>query len=879
MVRYSFCFIAVVVFVLGRDCACQDVVDLKTGAVGTYLTLKQLRTTGSVLHVVAHPDDEDGAMLAYCARGLGVRTMLFSITRGEGGANRISSHFFDELGALRTLEHLKAASYYGNELFYSRAADYGYSKTLAEAMTQWNNGIPILEDLVEVIRREQPTVLLSRFRGDPRDGHGHHQMAGVLSRLAFDAAADPRQFPQQLERGLHPWQVKKLYVGVRAGRRGGEAAGWTIALPTGTYDPMLGKSYAQIARFGLGFQRSQGVWGHEGDPGPQTSHYRLVKQVGVEHPAESETSLFDSISTTLSGLVPLSHDSEQAAAARKQLAAMDEALTTLWSQWKPGEPLKMVSSLVRQLEALRSLKTDFEAAEAASVRHIQQELLRKQRQLERAIVLALGLQLDCWAVGGDERPIRHASPGQRVKTYVRLANRNSRWPVTVSELVATAPNVVARKQGQGELAPRAIFETEFDIQFQRESAPTRPHWIRSSPAEPFYETSGELRQGPAPAAPYSIEAKLTVDGVLVTMREMVYVRRRHPEFGDVKYALTLAPPVSVRFPLGAGVVPLGKGTYEVTTVVRSAVHGTARGSVALELPSGWTSSPASHSFTFDREDEEATYSFAVQLPPGAAPREYVLHAVASYDGKQYRQGYQTVTARDLERINVYRSAKHRVRIADLQMAGKPRVGYIRGSGDKVAESLAALDIEPQTLSTHDLAVGQLRQYDLILVGVRAYAVREDVRKYNSRLLDYVKQGGVLIIQYQTPEFDHNFGPYPYEMGRRPEEVSQEDATVTVLQPDHPIFNRPNKITAQDFEGWFEQRGSKFWTSWDPRYTALLECHDTGQPPQRGGMLIGRYGKGVYLYSAYAWYRQLPHGVAGAYRLFANMLSLPQTAGG
>ncbi len=266
---------------LARLSPAQDLVSLDRGAVGAYLALKQLSTTGSVLHVVAHPDDEDGPLLAYCARGLGAHTMLFSITRGEGGANLISDHFFDELGALRTLEHQRAADYYGNSLYYSRTADYGYSKTLAEAMKQWQNGVPILADLVEVIRRERPTVMVSRFQGEPQDGHGHHQMAGVLSRWAFDAAADPAKFPEQIARGLEPWQVSKLYVNVPSRWRQPSDRQWTVALPTGQYDPMLGRSFAQIARFGLGFQRSQGISGHEGDPGPNTTYYRLVAWAGA----------------------------------------------------------------------------------------------------------------------------------------------------------------------------------------------------------------------------------------------------------------------------------------------------------------------------------------------------------------------------------------------------------------------------------------------------------------------------------------------------------------------------------------------------------------------------------------------------------------------
>ncbi|MCA9167463.1 MAG: hypothetical protein KDB23_07325, partial [Planctomycetales bacterium] len=249
---------------------------------------------------------------------------------------------------------------------------------------------------------------------------------------------------------------------------------------------------------------------------------------------------------------------------------------------------------------------------------------------------------------------------------------------------------------------------------------------------------------------------------------------------------------------------------------------------------------------------------------------------AESQGEQFQAGFTTVVARDLGRVNIYKPATHKLQIVDVELLGTPRVAYLTGSGDDVAESLAPLGVTPTMLSSADLAGADLSLYDVILVGCRAYAVRQDIRAHNARLLEYVKHGGVLIIQYQTPEFDHNFGPYPYQMGRFPEEVSEEDATVKLLQPDHPLLTTPNKITADDFQGWFEQRGSKFWTTWDDHYTPLLESHDAGQAPQQGGMLVARYGSGVYVYSAYAWYRQLPHGVPGAYRLFANLLSVPAT---
>jgi len=248
-------------------------------------------------------------------------------------------------------------------------------------------------------------------------------------------------------------------------------------------------------------------------------------------------------------------------------------------------------------------------------------------------------------------------------------------------------------------------------------------------------------------------------------------------------------------------------------------------------------------------------------------------SVATAQGK-YEDGYETVTARDLGRVNLYREAIHILNSADVRVAGRPTVGYLMGSGDEVPRAVSMLGLQPQLLGTDDLASSDLSRFDLILVGVRAYAVRTDIHQYNERLLEYVKRGGILVVQYQTPEFDHNYGPFPYQQGRSPEEVSEEDASVQILQPEHPLFRAPNRITSADFEGWIEQRGSKFWQSWDENYTALLECHDEGQPPQQGGMLIATYGQGLYLYSAYAWYRQLPQGIAGAYRIFANILSLP-----
>jgi hypothetical protein len=304
------------------------------------------------------------------------------------------------------------------------------------------------------------------------------------------------------------------------------------------------------------------------------------------------------------------------------------------------------------------------------------------------------------------------------------------------------------------------------------------------------------------------------------------------------------------------------------------VKGPAKGDVRLQLPNGWTSQPASAPFATADDGQDQSVTF--QVTPGAlGEKQYQITAVAEYDGHRYTEGYETTGYPGLRPYFLYRPATYKLSGVDVTVAPDLKVGYIMGSGDDVPSSLEHLGIKVITLGDADIATGDLSKYDVLLLGVRTYAAREELRTYNSRILDYVKNGGVAIVQYNTPEFDHNFGPYPYSMTSNPEEVTDEASKVEVLAPSNPIFTWPNKITQKDFTGWVEERGSKWMKSWDPRYEALLETHDEGQEPQKGGLLYAKYGKGVYIYNAYAFYRELPEGVPGAYRLFANMLSLPK----
>ncbi|MFO0901239.1 MAG: PIG-L family deacetylase [Pirellulales bacterium] len=859
------------------------------GAAGLFLSLQRLGTTATVLHVVAHPDDEDGALLTYLARGQGARTILFSLTRGEGGANLISGDFFDALGILRTLEHAEANRYYGSEVFYSRAVDYGFSKTLAEARRQWNEQA-LLGDLVRVIRRERPQVIVARFRGDERDGHGHHQMAGVLARRAFEAAGDPEQFSEQLADGLGPWQPLKLYVGNIRGDAGpGGKEGWTVALPTGDYNPLLGRSYAQVARHGLSFQRSQGMGGFELPAGPSEARYRLIAFHGGDVP-EREDSLFDGIDVGLDNLSAEAFDQPEEFRTRlsAQQQIFKQGVADAQAAFSPVRLDACVPSLVRGLAAIRAMNELVEREwnvvnpedylEFSRRQRLGAQLRSKQRQCAETLARALALEVSAiaessraaWGRSGFD----FAVPGQSLSTPVAVVHR-SQFPVRVlaCRIVGLGGRV---DQYDVKLGYNELWEARPALTVPADAAPTRPAWRRASIREAQYDIPDPKQLGqPLPSPPLVAEVDLEVEGVPFTITRPVEVRVRDGEFGAATHPLAIAPAISVRFNGEHGVVRAGQREYRAAVELRSNAKGPAQGRLRLETPPGWRCEPESHEFRFTAENEEARVDFTVHLPEDLPPAQHELRAVAEHQGREYREGFRTITARDLGRCNYYQDAVHRLSSVDVAVPPDLKLAYVMGSGDDVPRGLEMLGARPTLLSDADLASADLSGYDAVLVGVRAYAVRPALVAHNQRLLEYAARGGVVIVQYQTPEFDHNFGPFPYTMGSA-EEVSEESAAVTLLDPAHLLFREPNRVTTADFEGWLEQRGSKFWATWDDRYLPLLESHDEHQAPQRGGLLYARHGRGAYVYAAYAFYRQLPSGVPGAYRLMANLVSLRRT---
>ncbi|MGH9743359.1 MAG: PIG-L family deacetylase, partial [Candidatus Acidiferrum sp.] len=448
---------------------------------------------------------------------------------------------------------------------------------------------------------------------------------------------------------------------------------------------------------------------------------------------------------------------------------------------------------------------------------------------------------------------------------VELESATLRTPEGEQWMIDPATRTGGTLKGNQSVDLRFAVHTGVDAHY------TRPYFMRPNIEQSYYDIL-EPKFLNLPVAPYPLSAvvRFSYNGTPFELSQVVQSVQRVTGPGTIVEPLIVGPAISVSIAPQAGIVPLNAKSFALTVSIHSNVKGPAKGTVKLDLPGGWTAKQEEFSTAKDGDDK--TLNFRV-LPEGLTEKPYTITAVASYDGHEYKEGYHTVGYAGLRPYNLYRPSTYRTTGVDVKVAPDLNVGYIAGAGDEMPQSLTNLSINVHFLATEDLASGDLSKFDAIVLGVRTYAVREDLKTYNSRILDYVKRGGVVIVQYNTPEYDHNYGPYPYKMGSNPEEVTDEGSKMEILDPNNPVFTWPNKITTKDFENWVEERGSKFLESWDSAYKPLLETHDPGQADQKGGLLYARYGKGVYIYNAYAFYRQMPEGVPGAYRIFANMVSL------
>jgi LmbE family N-acetylglucosaminyl deacetylase len=904
------------------------------GAAGLWQLLLKLHTRASLIQIVAHPDDEDGGMLTYESRGAGARVALMTLNRGEGGQNVMNDEYWDALGLDRTMELLAADRYYGANQYWGTVIDYGFSKTKEEALQKWTHE-RVMSDAVRVVRMTRPLVVTSVFVGGPTDGHGHHQVSGEVAQEVFKAAGDPNAFPEQIKEGLRPWSPLKVYARVPANAvrpqgiydsANGQWAparfqdyvnnNWieglpaiNLRIPEGTYDPLLGASYSQISREGWGFQKSQYGGPIIPEAGPASVPYHRFGS--LVQSGDQEQSFFDGIDVSLAGIADLAKDGD-AAFLRPALVAINAQIEQAMNQFSADHPEKIAPTLAEGLKATTALIDQVSASNLGdeSKYDVLHELHIKQAQFNDALALALGFAFDAviapapassgggpggpFGEGGGEgggfgpgASFQFAIPSQNFYVRVHAANQGAEaielkrvWlDGPEGEMQDGAPGddwkieVDGKTQG-GTLAGGSVVDQRFSVTVPENAAPTAPYFTRPNIEQPYYDlTDARWRNFSFAPYPLSAWAEFTYDGATVRVGQLVDTTSRQTGFGSVKNPVMVVPAISVAISPSAGIVPLGQKQFTLTVAIKSEAKGAAQGTVKLDLPEGWRATPPSAPFSTTVEGETQNVEFHIE-PAGLAEKEYRVTAIATYDGKDYKSGFVTTGYPGLRPYNLYSPAEYRTSGVNVKMASGINVGYIAGTGDDVPATLETLGAHVHTLSAQDVASADLKKFDVIVMGERAYSVRPELAANNSRLLDYVKNGGVIVVQYQAAgPYRPSYGPYPLTIGSQI--VVDEDSAVQILNPKDPTLSWPNQVTADDFKGWYEERGHGFVSDWDSHYDAPFEMHDAGQAPQKGGLLFARYGRGAYVYLAFALYRQLPEGVPGSYRLMANLLSLPR----
>ncbi|HEY2380273.1 MAG TPA: NEW3 domain-containing protein [Terriglobia bacterium] len=816
------------------------------GAMGLSQSLKRLDIVASVLHTGAHPDDENSALLAWLARGEGTRTAYLSATRGEGGVNLLGPELFENLGVIRTEELYGARRLDHAQQFFTPNYEFGFSKSAEDTFTKWPHD-QVLGDFVRVIRYFKPEIIISRFTGTPRDGHGHHQVAGIVTQEAFKVAADPTRFPEYGK----PWQAKKLYLN----GMGNDPMG--ISINVGEYDTDLGRTYNQIASEGRSLHRSQ-AQGSAQDPGPRQTRLQLVqKAVNVADDAP----LFSGVLYKLPDLAQLDPG------LGASLNDVEQRITAIRQKVNLTHPSDIAPDLAAALKILQQAKAK------TSNEHAQFLLQQKEDDFQDALRLASGLIVDVLA--SDDTVV----PGQEFNLTVSVINGGP-FNFTGARATTDLPAgwTITPDGTTGSLNAGQRLDQKYKVKAAATADFTQPYWLRQ-PRRGDRFVWPDVPAGTLPLDTMLLPTRVETDyqGISLVMKKPAEFRRVDRMFGEQRTAVKVVPALSVGVSPEIAIVALkGNRRKEFTVNVENQNPSAISGDVSLILPAGWTASPATLPVSFTQQGEKAALVFTVSVPATAG--DFSLKAVLKAGNQEFRSGYTTIAYPHIETRYVYSPAESKVEVVDVATT-VTNLGYVEGTGDTIPDALRQLGINVTLLSPKDIATADLSKFPTIVLGVRAYAVRDDLRAYNKRLMDYVSNGGTLVVQYNRSNEVGNvqIAPYPITMANvnqnNQERVTHEEAPVKILAPANPLVNVPNKITEKDFDGWVDERGTFFLRSWDPKYTAVLESNDPGEPGRDGGLVVGKYGKGTYVYTGYSFFRELPAGVKGAYRLFANLVSV------
>ena len=807
----------------------------------TVEAINKARVATRVLFVTAHPDDEQASLLAYLSRGLDADTGLLTITRGQGGQNAIGPEQNGQLGVVRTSELLAAGRHYGVRQFFTRAVDTGFSKSAADTMRAWGD-LPI-EDMVRVIRTYRPDAVINGW-GGVRFGHGQHQASGIYVPEAVADAADPTKFPEQLKEGLKPWKVRLELrpAGFGFGPAAPQAPSGAVQLPVGDVSPLWGKSYVEMGMEGHAQHRSQGTPSFFGNPFFRRPVF-LVEERGAEAAGGFDPKLLAQPLTSLAARFP-----KQQTVMAPALAAADHALEAASQSALALDRASAANSLAeagKQIMALREKISSAGADESASALW---ELDRVRERIDAALASAVALPIDTQAD-------RHELvAGETFTVSVNFLDKPAvpvKWTVDAASLSVPAGWTTAFDE------PKAGGNTyRFHITVPAGAAPP------NSPSDAIL---------PFPAPLVRLALRVSLQGYEFTIEKAV-------ESGEAKttgieiYPLELVPAVTLTVEPAQVMVPARQASARVALLARVRYHGTkaANISVGLDAPAGWSVQPVA-ALDFSGPGDQLI-RYVVTPPAKIAPGAYPLHPYARLGSDTFRSSLEpipTLPTRDWSGPD-----DATVHVLDLAVPAGLRIGYIAAENDSLPETLRQIGIQTDLLDEVALAFGDLSRYDAIVAGIRAYELRPDLPRSNARLLDYVQRGGTLLVQYQR-DFAWNRllpAPFPAKMADQAARVTDPHSPVRFLAPGNPLLNAPNKISLADFEGWVQERGLYFWGTWDARYQAVLGLTDPGEAEADGGLVYARHGQGIYIYTGLSFFRQLPAGVPGAYRLFVNLLS-------
>ncbi len=795
--------------------------------------LRTLRTTGTVLHVGAHPDDENTQFIAAFARGRAYRTGYLSLTRGDGGQNELGPEFGEKLGLARTQELLAARRLDGGRQFFTRAIDYGYSKSPEEALRIWDHEA-VLGDVVRVIRQFRPDVIITRFPIPPGSGgHGQHTASAMLAVEAFKLAGDPAAYPEQLAQGLTPWQPKR--VGWNAWGDTKPLNGPIMQFDIGGTDPATSEPFGTIANRSRSMHKTQGLGifaARTGGPGPNMQTFMLL---AGEAPVAD---IMDGVDTTWArvpggtALIPL----------------IDDAM----AKFNAADPAASVPALLAIRAKLAALPADPLVTE-------------KHRDLNRIIQTCLGLTFETTL------PQAEVVPGEKLDLSFNVMVEGS---VPVRWIAIRFPSLKKERRIEKSVSGGYSVTPSAEYRLPAATPPSQPYSLRREGTPGMFRVDEPTLIGrPENPPAFPIEYVFEVGGQTFVFADEPVQIIAGATPAQERRSLAVIPPVSIRFAHELELFSPG-ATKDVTLEVTAARAGQL-GKLRLAVPAGWKVSPASQSFNLAGRDDKATLTFSVTAPAHAGSA--TLDASTEIGGAIFGTERYTINYPHLPVLLLQPPAQAKAVALDVQIRGK-RVGYLPGAGDSVAESIAQLGYQVVPLTGTDLTAEKLAGLDAVVIGVRAFNDRADLAANLPGLFAWVEAGGTVIAQYNRPNNlkATTLGPYKLSIeGPAPAlRVTDETAPVTFLAPDHAALNLPNKITAADFEGWVQERGTYFPSSWDEaHYTPIFAMNDPGEAPLKSSLLVAQHGKGWYVYAGIAFFRQLPAGNPGAHRLFANLLSL------